>query len=93
VSLEGVATNPEKPDAVQQWPPLRDEHKLRSFPVLRAYYRRYIAGLADTISKYSSQVYSDKNVQDTGKTCCLLVRESYRRGFEDTERSFMRSVA
>lgn len=53
VSLEGVATDPEKPDAVQRWPPLRDKHKLRSFPVLCAYYRRYIAGLADIIKKFT----------------------------------------
>jgi hypothetical protein len=59
VSPEGVTTDPEKLEAVQCWPPLRNKHELRSFLGLCTYYRTFIAGFAD-IAKPLTQLTEEK---------------------------------
>jgi hypothetical protein len=59
VSTEGVTTDTEKLKTVQGWLPPRDKHKLRSFPGLCTYYRRFIVGFAD-ISKMMTQLMKEK---------------------------------
>jgi transposase InsO family protein/predicted aspartyl protease len=47
VSAEGIATDPDKTTAVQQWPVLKNVHDVRSFLGTCSYYRRYIKSFAD----------------------------------------------
>jgi hypothetical protein len=47
VSPERVTTDPEKLEAVKNWPPPTDKHQLRIFLGLCTYYRRFIHGFAD----------------------------------------------
>jgi len=46
VDCDGVATNPEKVQAVKEWAVLRDLPELRAFLGLVRYYRQYIPGFA-----------------------------------------------
>lgn len=46
VSSEGVATDPSKVEAVQNWPQPRNVHDVRSFLGTCSYYRRFIKGFA-----------------------------------------------
>jgi transposase InsO family protein/predicted aspartyl protease len=47
VSAEGIATDPEKITAVQQWPTPSSVHDVRSFLGTCSYYRKYIKSFAD----------------------------------------------
>jgi len=44
ISKQGVATNPKKIMAVQQWPMLKTIKQLRGFLGLAGYYRRFVKG-------------------------------------------------
>ena len=46
VSEEGVSCDPEKTDAIDNWPTPDSETKLRSFLGLASYYRRMVPGFS-----------------------------------------------
>lgn len=50
VSTHGVGADPEKIEAVRQWPRPRDKHELKSFLGLSTYYRRFVFKFADIAS-------------------------------------------
>jgi hypothetical protein len=56
-----VTTDPEKLEAVKNWPPPMDKHQLRSFLGLCTYYRRLISGFAD-IAKLLSRLMEEKRI-------------------------------
>lgn len=49
VSREGVATDPNKVEAIHNWPHHRNVHSARSFLGTCLYYRRFIKGFAHTV--------------------------------------------
>jgi hypothetical protein len=61
VSPPGVTTDPEKLEAVKDWPPPTNKHQLRSFLGLCTYYRRFISGFAD-IAKPLTRLTEEKRL-------------------------------
>jgi hypothetical protein len=59
VSPEGITTDPEKLEAVRNWPTPRNKHQIRSFLGLCTYYRRFISGFAD-IAKPLTRLTEEK---------------------------------
>jgi hypothetical protein len=59
VSPEGITTDPEKLEAVREWPTPRNKHEVRSFVGLCIYYRRFISGFAD-IAKPLTRLTEEK---------------------------------
>ena len=47
VSAEGVSPDPQKVEAVRNWPVPRNLYEVRAFVALASYYRRHIKGFAD----------------------------------------------
>jgi hypothetical protein len=47
VSPEGISTDPEKLEAVREWPTPENKHEIRSFLCPSTYYRRFIPGFAN----------------------------------------------
>jgi hypothetical protein len=59
VSPERITTNPEKLEAVREWPTPRNKHEIRSFLGLCTYYRWFISGFAD-IAKPLTRLMEEK---------------------------------
>ena len=76
VSAEGIATNPEKVTAVQNWPRPETLKQLRSFLGFASYYRRYVPHFTAVASPLNALV----------TTCCREIKgkprssASYRLG-------------
>jgi hypothetical protein len=59
VSPAGIQTDPNKLEAVHEWPRPKDKHQLRSFLGLCTYYRRFVKGCTD-IAKPLHKLTEDK---------------------------------
>jgi hypothetical protein len=56
-----VTTDPEKLEAVKNWPSPTDKHQIRRFLGLCTYYRRFISGFAD-IAKPLTRLTAEKRL-------------------------------
>jgi hypothetical protein len=74
ISEEGVVVDPEKVQAIQEWPALRNVAEVRSFMGLAGYYRRFIAGFSRIAHSITSLQRKENKFQWT----------------EECERSFQR---
>ena len=59
VSDKGIATDPEKVKAVQEWPPLKNVHEVRQFLGLAGYYQKFIVKFAEIAAPLSDLVRED----------------------------------
>ena len=49
ISCKGVKADPEKVEAVRQWPVPKNQTEVRSFVGLASYYRRFVKGFASLV--------------------------------------------
>ena len=63
VSAAGVATDPEKTKAVQEWEEPTSETKLRSFLELAGYYRRYVPSFAHIAKPLDQSISKATNIK------------------------------
>lgn len=47
ISADGIRTDPEKTEAVKNWPVPKDKHEVRGFFGFFTYYSRFFKGFAD----------------------------------------------
>ena len=73
VSAEGVSTDPDKIEAVKQWPAPKTVTEVRSFLGLASYYRRFIQGFAE-IAKPLHRL-TENNTWHWTKECQEVFRE------------------
>ena len=74
VSAEGVSTDPDKIEAVKQWPAPKTVTEVRSFLCLASYYRRFIQGFAE-IAKPLHRLTERNNTWHWTKECQETFRE------------------
>jgi hypothetical protein len=65
ISEEGVVVDPEKVQAIQEWPALRNVAEVTSFMGLAGYYRRFIAGFSRIAHSITSLQKKEKKFQWT----------------------------
>lgn len=59
VTTEGISSNPEKTQAVEEWPTLQNLEEIRSFLELASYYHRFVL-------KFSSIVVQLTQIREKG---------------------------
>lgn len=78
VSEDGLVTDPEKVQAVQQWPTPRNKKQVRSFLGLCSYYRRFIEGFS-TVAKPLSELTEERRRFVWSDCCETAFRELKRK--------------
>src|ERR1700729_1521302 len=68
ISEDGVKTDPEKTEAIQNWPIPKNKHEIRSFLGLCTYYRRFIKSFAD-IARPLHKLTENNNSYDWTEEC------------------------
>jgi hypothetical protein len=63
ISEEGIVVDPEKVQAIQEWPAPRNVTEVRSFMGLAGYYRRFIAGFSKISHAITSLQRKEKKFQ------------------------------
>jgi hypothetical protein len=63
ISEEGIAVDPEKVQAIQEWPAPRNVAEVRSFMGLAGYYKRFIAGFSRIAHAITSLQRKEKKFQ------------------------------
>lgn len=95
VSEEGICTDPEKVNAVKEWPVPRDKTEIRAFLGLCSYYRRFVKNFAD-IAKPLHRLTEEKRQFIWDEDCEAAFLNLKKRlcetpilGFPDTENQFI----
>jgi hypothetical protein len=63
ISEEGITVDPEKVQAIREWPVPRNVTEARSFMGLASYYRRFIAGFSKIVHAITSLQRKEKKFQ------------------------------